>query len=137
MKIRSGEYSKTFPIAQYGINERVGFSYDIDSNETELEALGKVRAIVLDWAKNNLPEYSHIDRDFPVQIRTISEENPYPVETDPTDIAFNELKKKVEEAETKEEAWDLFSKGIFKHNIELKKIAHGKVNPEESGSNIS
>jgi hypothetical protein len=125
MRVKSVSYQKVFPIAQYGINERVGVEIDVDSNESGEEVLDKAREMIMDWAKANIPELLLPERDFPVQIKTIPEESPYPI-SDPNDEQFEALKKILEDCPTKELAAELLEKTDFRQVIELKEIVKNK-----------
>jgi hypothetical protein len=51
MKFKTVSFHTTFPVAQYGINDKVGFEIELESWETPEVALDKAMKLAKDWHK--------------------------------------------------------------------------------------
>ncbi len=123
-KVLTVNFQRTFPIAQYGINVRVGGDIELQEGQTLEGALDWMNGKVEAWAKQNIPEPELTYTSFPVQTRTIPEYDPVYKEKETEE--FLALKKIIEDTPTKDLALKFLEKSNFKYNIELKKIINGK-----------
>lgn len=126
-KIMTVNFQRTFPVAQYGINVRLGGDIELKEGQTAEGAWDWFNGKAETWAKNNLPEQELTYSSFPVQIKTIPREDPYHYHTpNDADEEFLALKKILEDTPTKELATKFLEKSTFRYNIELKQIIANK-----------
>jgi hypothetical protein len=121
-KISKVTLMKVFPIAAYGVNDRIEYEIYLQEDQTPEGALDFAAASIEDWARKNIPVQTN-DRSFPVQIRTIPEDPSY---DEKERLEYAAIRKTIDEAPTKKIALDLLAKSNFKYNIQLKEIANGK-----------